>query len=204
MSFKRRNLMKIFLLLVGVAVFAGSTLADEVPYSDPRIGLGKGTGSTPTYGTFTFFSNENGGGVSDVFFNATETTYFNLLITTKDPGGTINCDIYAPDYFSNCSFTRQNGMIAFLFSNPTGEGEGDGGDPSGIGPCTDFGCPEFQFTLNDAYDSFDPNGSGGWGSYHSFSGVANTPEPGTLTLLATLLGLQAAKGKFRRRRSSRP
>jgi hypothetical protein len=201
MSFKRRNLMKIVLLLLGVALFAGSILAGELPYSDPRIGLGKGTGgSTPLA---SFESNVSGGGVSGVYTNDTDSTFFDISITTQDvysgiPTYDFFCVNYSPWYFSTCSITRQYGTITFLFSNPSGEGEGDDGDPSGILPGEDF-----QLSLKDAVKALgNPDGGGGWGSYQSFSGVANTPEPGTITLFVSFLGILAAKGKFRRQPSS--
>jgi hypothetical protein len=145
--------------------------------------------------TFSFTSNSAGGGVSPTFYNSTDTTFYDISVTTMDPGGDLDtffCDNYTPYYFSACSITRASGMITVLFYNCS-----DCEDPLGIPPGY-----EFKFTMNTAYDSWDPNGSGGWVPNTAFGGTANVPEAGTLTLLVTGLGMLAAKRKLRRHPSS--
>jgi len=183
--------MKIVLLLMGVALFAGSILAGELP-PDPRIGLAEGGGSTPTDGTFTFQANGNGGGTADFYNDTEDTTFFNLSVTTPNPPGSISCYLYYEPFFSQCAvIPNSNGTTTILFY-------GTGEDYTGVYPGGDF-----IFLLNDPPSYvFDPNGSGTWNPYQSFTGAANTPEPGSITLFVTFLGILAAKGKFRRRPNS--
>lgn len=201
MSFKMRNLMKIVLLLMGVALFAGPILAGESPYPDPKILIAGGGDSTDLTGpTFSFESNSSGGGAGTDydFFNDSGEYFFNLSITTPNPVGSISCYLYGTSPFSECAvIANPANTTTILFFNPSDEG--------GVPYCEDGDAPycEFEFSLNDDLSSpstiWDPNGSGSWGPNHEFTGVANTPEPGTITLFVTFLGMLGAKGKFRRR-----
>jgi hypothetical protein len=187
---------KILLLVLVVVLSAGLALADGVPGSDPRIGLGGGGGSEGTSGTFSFTVNDYGGGISPTFYNDTETAFYNLSITAPDPGGdlsTFECDIYYP-YYDSCSITRTPGWITIFIYDIWTSTEDD--DIAGIPPGGDF-----RFTLNND-GSWLANGTGGWIPDSTLAGTANVPEPGTITLLVTGLGTLVAKRKLRRRPSS--
>jgi hypothetical protein len=200
-----RNLMKIVLLLMGVALFAGSILAGQLPSPDPKILIAGGGGSTDLYGTtFSFTSNSSGGGSGEDydFYNDSGEYFSNLSITTTSvfpngaPIGPIDCDLDGNAYFSDCAvITNLNNTATILFYNT--------GDPGGVPYCEDgdaYYC-EFEFSLNNDGSLDNPSGVGGWVPNATFTGAANTPEPGTVTLFVTFLGILAAKGRFRRRPS---
>jgi len=192
--------MKIVLLLMGVALFAGPILAGESPYPDPKILIAGGSDSKDLTGpTFSFTANSSGGGPVDNydFFNDSGEYFSTLSITTttKFPNGTsigsIDCDLDGNGFFSDCAVTTNLDTATILFY----------GDLGGVPYCEDgvdaYYC-EFEFSLNND-GSIDPSGVGGWVPGATFTAVANTPEPGTITLFVTSLGILAAKGKFRRR-----
>jgi hypothetical protein len=190
-----------------VALLLGSfAKADGVPV-DPVMGVSDpvcGDGGCPIVEgtTFSFFSNQSGGGTNQ-FQNGSTVDWMTLLINVTTNGGTlpsvaadtITCLTNA---FATCqSFDLANGDTAIYLS-----GVVSFGDAIPIGNVA-------TLNLNDLVGGVQPfnvNGTGGWGALRQFDVTANAPspvpEPATITLLGVGVGTLLTKRKLRNKGNS--
>jgi len=157
--------------------------ADSFSFRDPKIVIGRGTGSMPiTMLTFGVTVNPNGGGILD-FDNATGKIWTGLILTITFPNAeaakaAILC---SSTIFSSCTDTRHGKIVTAKLT----DGE--------ITSCTTSRCPldsEFFINLNDP-GVHGHNGKGGWkGDVIEARALTTTavPEPDAFLLLVTGLG----------------
>ncbi len=159
------------LLLFVIVLSCVAALANSVP--DPTIVIrdpvcGSACTSVGTHFTFT---SPTGGTGTLMFTNVSGATWHNLkLIESGVPASAISCS--APHTFMNCSVTTTGGITTILLS-------GIGGSFSGI-------PVDHNFSIT----------FGRWPSAGvKFTGIANVPEPATLSLFLTGLGALATRRK---------
>jgi hypothetical protein len=176
---------KLSKLVVCTLLFASALVrADSISYSDPKIVIGRGTGSMAiTMLTFGVTVNANGGGILD-FDNATGKIWTGLIFTITFPNAeaakaAILC---SSTIFSSCTKTRHGKVVTAKLT----DGE--------ITFCnTTSPCPldsEFFINLNDP-GVHGHNGKGGWkGDVIEAQAVTTpaVPEPDASLLLVTGLG----------------
>ncbi len=152
--------LALVLFLTCVAAFADSNVDPRIVIKDPLCG----TGCSPVGTHFSFTSPESGTGAL-FFTNASGVDWANLRIVESVPVGTITCS--APHTFMKCTVTANQNGGATIFLSGVGEGF------PGITAGHNF---EIQF--------------GSWPAGGvAFTAVANVPEPATLALVATGLGV---------------
>jgi PEP-CTERM motif len=197
----------LFLGVLCSVLTGSSTLvrADGIPV-DPVMGVSDptscGEGCTAVEGTtFSFFSDQNGGGITQ-FQNQSGVNWTSLLIdvTTHDsnnqtlpsvPADTITCHTNA---FATCqSFDLANGDTAIYLT--------------GVFVLPDD-IPNLGFFTINLNDDQSPTGAdqGGWDRFRELDATANAPspvpEPATISLLGVGLGTLLAKRRLRRQRES--
>lgn len=159
------------LLLFVTVLSCVAALANSVP--DPTIVIKDPVcGSACTnVGTHFTFTSPTGGTGTLMFTNTTTATWYTLkLIESGVPSSAITCS--APHTFMHCRKTTKGGTTTIILS-------GIGGNFSGIP-----GGHNFSITF------------GGWPAKGvKFTGIANVPEPATLSLFLTGLGALATRRK---------
>lgn len=179
------------LCVLGLIVLAiGTTPASAAVYSmgDPGVG-------TPVFSNNFFFGADALGGGVLSFMNESGNQWNTLNISVTEPSATAITLLPNPFFnasqFSSQSLGDGNSRFTIGLFN-TGEG--------GSGISND---EFFTINLNDLIgnsQNTDPVGAGGWGPGAEFSATANTapgtpspadvsPEPGSMLLVATGLGL---------------
>ena len=157
------------LLIVGVvALCASAALADSV--LDPTIIIRDPacpSGGCISVGTTFNFGVPNNGFGTLFFTNASGVNWFSLKLT--ESGVAANAITCITTAFANCSVSTVGGVTTILVS-------GINGNFSGIGNGENF---SIVFQCNDGTC---------WPGGLDFTAVANTPEPGTMALLATGVG----------------
>lgn len=186
------------------ALLLTSTVLGKADPIDPIFHLDDpGTGLPINSLSFSFSSNQNGGGFLQ-FMNESGFDWFGLSVNVTQPTGTIiSCS--GGRVFSDClisSIAQGNGSAIFTlnFSSRLKQ--------TGI-----LNGQYFNINLNDLVNGIqptDPNGAGGWGSNTSFSAqVTNSlqstvPEPvNWALLLAGGLAIGSIKYKKRQRSNER-
>lgn len=175
---------KLSKLVVSTLLFASALVrADSISFSDPKIVIGRGTGSMAiTMLTFGVTVNPNGGGILD-FDNATGKIWTGLILTITFPNAEAAKEaiLCSSTIFSSCTKTRHGKTVTAKLT----DGE--------IAFCTTSPCPldsEFFINLNDP-GSHGHNGKGGWkGDVIQARAVTTpaVPEPDAFLLLVTGLG----------------
>ena len=160
-------LLSIFLVLCTTAGFAGTV-------SDPGVIIRNASTCVHCVHvgmTFSFTSTSNNGGVFNLQ-NVSGSNWFNLKLTEKGiPASAIRCHT---NLFAACTVTTKNGVTTIMVAGTSGH------------------LPGIQ---NLAYFQIDLNCPPGlnqcrpWPSGVHFQGVANVPEPGTIAMVGTGLGV---------------
>lgn len=175
------------------AFLTGAALhADPI---DPVFQMGDPSTGTPiTSNSFTFGTNQSGGGIL-AFVNESGELWTSLnFFVTLPINSAITC-IPAP-FFSSCQFS----IVDVLAGGTTALFNLGVSNPTSLGGIANHEF--FTINLNDFVDgqpNLDPDGSGGWGADNEFAAVANAsasvPEPATyaLFLLGVLLAGTAAR-----------
>jgi hypothetical protein len=166
--------VRFLVLTAGILLASVAVVrADTIPTTDPQIIISQGIDSTTVGLTFTGSTDQNGF-FQDFFINGSGMLWFNLQLAldSTPPLNTITC-ISLVSFFSNCMVAQMNGQTFALFTGGTGLPNGS----------------HFELTVNQ----WDPN--------TPFTGTANVPEPGTLTLVLTGVAALASR---RRTKGPRP
>jgi hypothetical protein len=180
-----RGLLSCALLLSTALVVR----ADGISPSDPKIIVGRGTGSTlVTALQFVVPVDLGGGGIFN-FDNATGQDWIGLILTVNfknaadAKAAAVSC---SSDLFSTCSPERHGKILTITLT---------GGE---ITPCSDSSCSmdsEFFVDLNDGatlHSHGKANGNGGWKKDiiegQIIGQAIPAPEPAVLPLLLSGLG----------------
>jgi len=181
--------------VLGLAVLAMGTSLVRADPVDPVYSMGDPAAGLPvTSQSFAFGSDAAGGGVF-AFVNNSGILWQNLSISVTEPNNIAITVL--PGLFFNTnqySSTDMGGGFSRFTIGLFNTGIGSGGIANGM---------YFTIDLNDLIGNdqpVDPNGLGGWGPNANFSASANsvpgapgtaaaTPEPASMLLLATGLGL---------------
>lgn len=165
---KPSTLFRVLLIAVIVALCASAALADSV--LDPTIIIRDPacpSGGCMQVGTNFTFGVPNSGQGTLFFTNVSGVNWFSLKLTESGvPANAITCISLA---FANCSLSTVNGITTILVS-------GVNGNFSGIANGQNF---SIVFQCNDGTC---------WPGGLDFTATANTPEPGTIALVATGVG----------------
>lgn len=165
---KSLTLLRVLLLVGIVALCASAAMADSVldptiVIRDPACPSG---GCVPVGQNFQFGVPNSGFGTL-FFTNASGVNWFSLKLT--ESGVAANAITCITTAFANCSVSTINGITTILVSGVNGNfpGIAKGENFSIVFQCNDGNC---------------------WPGGLDFTAVANTPEPGTMALLATGIG----------------
>ena len=165
---KPSTVVRALLIVVVVALCASAALADSVldptiVIRDPACPSG---GCVSVGSTFTFGVPNSGFGTL-FFTNASGINWFSLKLT--ESGVAANAITCITTAFANCSVSTVGGVTTILVSGVNGNfpGIANGENFSIVFQCNDGNC---------------------WPGGLDFTAVANTPEPGTMALLATGVG----------------
>ena len=184
-----RAILVVFLLAFSATV----ALADTIP-PDPRIIILGATGSTSVLGlNFSFQANNQGLGTF-FFVNNSNQDWLRLDILTVPPSPcstiTGSSDVFAN--FSCASIPNSGGQVLMSFF--------------GVGT---FFVGEFSQTFPGILNGTEfaiglgTNLAEAWTPNESFSARANVPEPATLALFLTGVGILAVRRRFRKALHSR-
>ncbi len=180
------RIARLLILAAAVAVFSGVALADTI---DPAIGIKGGTLSTPLFEpvfSFTFY----GGTAAEQdfdFINSTGSTAAELDLLAPGPLAYVCGDFST--YFSSCMTTvLETGQTLIKYF-------GGGGIPNDSTPSCIDGC--FSSVPGADFVMFVQDLNGDLASLPSTDSftvtgtliAATVPEPGTIVLLSTGLGL---------------
>jgi len=167
---------KLFVALVAAFVFALATGAFADSIDDPKIIIKDPvcpSGGCIQAGTHFTFSTPAAGIGSLFFTNASGVNWTSLSLT--EAGVAANLITCITDVFASCQVTTSsNGITTILLS-------GVGGNFSGL-----LTGQNFQIIFGCKAETADCNP---WPGNLQFTGVANVPEPGTMALVATGLGM---------------
>jgi hypothetical protein len=160
--------------------------ADGISPNDPKIIVGRGTGSTLVTALHFVVPVDLGGGGIFNFDNATGQDWVGLILTVNFPNAAaakaaaVSC---SSDVFSACSPERHGKILTITLT---------GGE---ITPCSDSSCSmdsEFFVDLNDGatlHNHGKANGKGGWEKdIIEGQAITTAPEPAALSLLLSGLG----------------
>jgi hypothetical protein len=159
--------LPLVLLLCTAGAFASSV-------SDPGTiirdhSCGGGCASVGTH--FSFTSTAHNGGVFD-FRNTSGSNWFNLQLTEKGvPASAISC---VTNLFVACHVATKNGITSILVS---GTSASTPGILNGSAFRIELHCPAGTKHCQP------------WPANVTFNGVANVPEPGTIAMVATGVGM---------------
>ena len=160
-------LLSLFLLLGTAAGFASSV-------SDPGVIIRNATTCVHCMHvgmTFSFTSTGNNGGVFNLQ-NVSGSNWFNLKLTEKGvPASAITC---RSNLFATCTVTTKNGVTTIMVS-------GTSGHLPGIQNLANF---QIELHCPPGVHNCQP-----WPAGVKFQGVANVPEPGTIAMVGTGLGV---------------
>lgn len=173
-------------LLLSTALVAR---ADGISAGDPKIIVGRGTGSMPvTALQFKVPIDAGGGGIVN-FDNETGQDWVGLILTVTFPNAVaakaaaFSCsNDLLTSVFSACSSERHGKILTITLT----KGE--------ITPCSGTSCSmdsEFFVDLNNGatlHDHGKKNGNGGWKGDAIVGQAITTPEPTTLPFLLSGLG----------------
>jgi hypothetical protein len=171
------SILRVLLVGIAVSMFAVAARADSI--ADPTIIIRDpacpstcmGVGTSFTFGTPS-------SGIGTLFFNnASGVNWFNLSLT--ESGVAANLITCVTDAFANCTVTTVNGVTTIFLS---GVGSGFAGIPAGQNFSIVFGCSS---------GTCDP-----WPGDLDFTAHANVPEPATMALLATGIGVLVTRRKL--------
>ena len=155
------------ILVAGTAAFADSVADPKIIIRDPVC---PGSGCIQAQSQFSF--QVPAGGTGGVFFtNVSGNNWFNLKLTeTGVPANLITC---ITDVWAKCTVTTAANGVTTIFLN--GIGPNFPGILAGENFSIVFGCETGRC---------DP-----WPAGLQFTAVSNVPEPGTMALVLTGLGL---------------
>jgi hypothetical protein len=183
------TLARGFLACALFILSAGVVRADGISPNDPKIIVGRETGSMSiTASPFTVPVNSSGGGIFN-FDNATVHDWIGMILTVTFPNGAeamaaaVSCsnDVLT-DIYSSCSSERHGRTVTITLTGGV------------ITPCSEGTCSldsKFFVDLNDdatLHDHGKANGMGGWKGDIIEGRAITTPEPATLPLLISGLG----------------
>jgi hypothetical protein len=162
-----------FLLAFALLLCTAAAFADTV--NDPGVIIRNKKGTcascTKVGMKFSFTSTANNGGVFNLQ-NVSGSNWFNLKLTEKGvPASAIVCKT---NIFATCHITTKNGVTTILVAGISGH------------------LPGIQNMANFQIELHCPPGAENckpWQSGMKFNGVANVPEPGTLAMVATGVGV---------------
>lgn len=155
-------------------LFLGTTASFASSVTDPGVIIRRASTCVhcmPVGMTFSFTTSGDNGGVFNLQ-NVSGSNWFNLKLTEKGvPASAIRCHT---NLFATCTVTTKNGITAIMIS----------GTSQRLPGIRNLGY--FQIDLN-CPPGFNPCKP--WPTGVHFQGVANVPEPGTLAMVGTGLGI---------------
>jgi PEP-CTERM motif len=159
--------LSLMLLLVATAAFANTVSDPGTIIRDHKCGS-----TCAAVGmSFSFTSTASNGGVFD-FKNVSGSNWFNLKLTERGvPASAISC---ATNLFAACHVTTKNGLTTILVSGLTS---------------TLTGIPNLSSFRIELHCPAGTKNCQPWPAGVNFHGVANVPEPGTLAMVATGIGV---------------
>jgi len=176
---------------VALLLVVGSALAFGDPIKDPKVivkGAGGGElvkGPCPQCvgvgSNFSFNAPASGTGVL-YFTNESGKNWNSLTLIEKGvPAADISCN---SPLFSSCKTeTLKNGSVEILLTNSGKAQWHDKGIPNGANFAIDFSCKNGCWPGGLQFNG------------HGSSGIATTPEPGTIALMVTGLGALVSRRK---------